>query len=69
VIFTYLQKYQGVANSWAHHLMKYMEGENGSPTHCWFSYPGLVPAAEMEWNKEEEHSVLNPSLNSTSLPS
>jgi len=29
VIFTYSQKYQGVANSRAHHLIKYMEYKNG----------------------------------------
>ncbi len=37
-----------------HHLVKYMEYENGPPALHWFNYAGLTAATEMEWNKEEE---------------
>jgi len=37
VIFTYPQKYWEVANSQAHHLVKYMEYENGPAALCWSS--------------------------------
>jgi len=34
-----------------------MEYKNGPPALHWFNYAGLVPAIEMEWNKEEECPV------------
>jgi len=57
VIFTYPHKYWGVTSSWAHHLVKYMEYENGPPALHWFSYAGLVAVAKMTHNKEEECPV------------
>jgi len=57
VIFTYPQKYWEVANSRAHHLIKYMEYKNGPPALHWFNYAGLAAALEMLWNKEEECPV------------
>jgi len=57
VIFTYPWKYREVANSTAHHLVKYMEYKNGPLALCWFNYTGLAAALEMEWNKEEEQPV------------
>jgi len=57
VIFTYPWKYQEVANSKAHHLVKYMKHKNGSPALCWFNYADLAAASEIEWNKEEKWPV------------
>jgi len=67
VIFTYPCKYQGVANSRAHHLVKYMEYKNGHLALCWFSYAGLTAAAKMEWNNEEECPVPKSELELTKI--
>jgi len=34
VILIYPQKYWNAINGWAHHLVKYMEYENGTPALC-----------------------------------
>jgi len=36
VILTYPQKYWSAANGHVHHLVKYMEYENGTQALCWF---------------------------------
>ncbi len=57
VILMYPWKYQSEANGCDHHLVKYMEYENGTPALCWFNYAGLT-ADEMDWNEVEEHPIL-----------
>jgi len=53
VIFTYPRKYRSEANGRAHHLVKYMEYENGTPALRWFNSLGLAAAADMTWNAME----------------
>ncbi len=59
VIFTYPHKYWGVANSHAHHLVKYMEYENGPPA------AGSIMLAWqllLRWNKIRRRNVQSPNL-------
>jgi len=39
VILTYPRKYRSKANGHAHHLVNYMEYENGTPALCWLVQP------------------------------
>jgi len=48
VIIMYPQKYQEEANGWAHHLVKYMEYENGLPALHWFNHASIAAAQEMD---------------------
>ena len=57
VILTYPRKYWGEANGRAHHLVKYMEYENGSPALRWFNYLGLAAASDMQWNATEGRPI------------
>jgi len=50
VILTYPRKYQSDTNGHAHHLVKYIEYENGTAALCWFNYLGLATASDMDWN-------------------
>jgi len=59
VIFTYPHKYWGVTSSWAHHLVKYMEYENGPPA------AGSIMLAWqllLRWNKIRRRNVQSPNL-------
>jgi len=47
IILTYPWKYQSEANGCAHHLIKDMEYENGTPALHWFNYAGIAIAGEM----------------------
>jgi len=57
VVLTYPRKYRKEANGRAHHLVKYMEYENGSPALRWFNYLGLTAASDMVWNAAEERPI------------
>jgi len=58
VILTYPWKYQSADNCCAHHLVRYMEYENGTPALHWFNYAGIATVGErMDWNKEEEQPI------------
>jgi len=53
VILAYPRKYRSEANGHAHHLVKYMEYENGTPALRWFNYLGLTATSKMDWNAAE----------------
>jgi len=57
VVLTYPRKYRKEANGRAHHLVKYMEYENGTPALRWFNYLGLAAASDMVWNAAEDRPI------------
>ena len=57
VVLTYPKKYRHAANSRAHHLVKYVEYEMGTPALRWFNIAGLVAAGEMIWDAKANRPV------------
>jgi len=57
VVITYPKKYRQAANGRAHHLVKYMEYEMGTPALRWFNIAGLVAADEMTWDAKAGRPV------------